>query len=424
MIEFPCRCGQKFTVPDDQAGKQIQCPNCHWLVDVPRLSELEDLDGDGTFKLQESAVVPEPERIRELRRIYYPGRQDEDGQDIDLRATFEQIQRAGVQETPPGSPDGLVPGAPRYDPETGELIAPMDISPPVAAPQAAIPVSRPLPYAGPDTPPSSGALRALMGPGSIAVMGSVVLMHLALFALFIPMGLGLFFVAPFLLMVAAMIAAHYAIVVEDVGPGAADELPVPLRNLSFGEDIRRPFLNTVFSLGVAYFPAAWVGAAGPGLATWLPLAWGTVFFPVLLLTTCCSGFLVDLAPWKLWKTVRICGWGYLGVVVLWAATLAVYAPALVVSGQMGMQIGSLAGSVPTLRQWMSLPALVVAVFLAHLFCWRLGLLFRRQGHRFPWAFHGDQPARQRARRRRSSRLKYEREPPPRHQASPAPSRLS
>ena len=45
--------------------------------------------------------------------------------DIDLRVTMEQIEAAGTEEIPLELKDEVKPGAPKYDPETGELIRPM-----------------------------------------------------------------------------------------------------------------------------------------------------------------------------------------------------------------------------------------------------------------------------------------------------------
>ena len=49
MISFACRCKHRFSLPDDQAGGIIQCPDCGRLNDVPTLDDLDEplhaLDG-------------------------------------------------------------------------------------------------------------------------------------------------------------------------------------------------------------------------------------------------------------------------------------------------------------------------------------------------------------------------------------------
>src|SRR5688500_5386268 len=52
MLDFPCpKCGRPFSLPDDEAGREIQCTNCGILVRVPLASDLASLNPDGTLKL-------------------------------------------------------------------------------------------------------------------------------------------------------------------------------------------------------------------------------------------------------------------------------------------------------------------------------------------------------------------------------------
>src|SRR5688572_24361443 len=126
MINFPCSCGHRFSFPDEEAGGMVQCPQCKRLVDIPIPGDLANFEEDGTVKMD----IPfkeetEEDRMRELTRVYLPRRQDADGNDYDLRVTMEQIEAAGTEEIPLELKDEVKPGAPKYDPVTGELIRPM-----------------------------------------------------------------------------------------------------------------------------------------------------------------------------------------------------------------------------------------------------------------------------------------------------------
>src|ERR1051325_8889402 len=125
MIRFPCPCGFQFEVPDDACGTSLQCPQCKLLVDVPALDDLAHLESDGTIRLEPESVQEKANRDAELMRVYRPQRQDDNGNDYDLRNTFEDILKAGVDERPLELKDELHPGPPKYDPVTGELIRPM-----------------------------------------------------------------------------------------------------------------------------------------------------------------------------------------------------------------------------------------------------------------------------------------------------------
>src|SRR5687768_7508365 len=154
MINFPCSCGHRFSFPDEEAGGMVQCPQCKRLVDIRIPGDLANFEEDGTLKMEiPFKEDPDEDRIQELKRAYRPGLRDEYGQEYDLRVTMEQIEAAGVEEVPLELKDEVRPGAPKYDPETGELIRPMDVKTRTAADSAvpAIPVAqRTLKYASAD----------------------------------------------------------------------------------------------------------------------------------------------------------------------------------------------------------------------------------------------------------------------------------
>src|SRR5207248_6101640 len=107
------------------------CPNCGKLVDVPTLTELESLSADGTYKLDAPPHVPtvqeEQAHVAELHRVFTRDHVDQYGREIDLRPTMDDVRRSGVDEVSVEMKDELKPGAPRYDPVTGELVRPMDV---------------------------------------------------------------------------------------------------------------------------------------------------------------------------------------------------------------------------------------------------------------------------------------------------------
>src|SRR4051812_46320634 len=112
MIKFPCHCGHAFAMNDDQAGGVIQCPKCGRLCDIPTLSDLQQISDDGTFKLDESPVKPEADRLAQLQSAFARQNVDDTGEDIDLRPTMDDIRKAGSVEIPNELRGQLLPGAP------------------------------------------------------------------------------------------------------------------------------------------------------------------------------------------------------------------------------------------------------------------------------------------------------------------------
>src|ERR1051325_11309833 len=127
MIKFPCKCGFQFEVAEERAGEPLQCPRCMLLDEVPLLSDLADLENEGTIRIEPVSIEEEGRREAELRRAYLPRRQNDAGDDIDMRNTFEQLVEAGADEVPLELKDHVRPGAPKYDPVTGELIKPLTV---------------------------------------------------------------------------------------------------------------------------------------------------------------------------------------------------------------------------------------------------------------------------------------------------------
>ena len=65
MINFPCLCGNKFSLDDSMAGGSLQCPKCSLLVSVPTLDDLKFLKADGTYDI-------DPVVLTEQRRTEVP----------------------------------------------------------------------------------------------------------------------------------------------------------------------------------------------------------------------------------------------------------------------------------------------------------------------------------------------------------------
>ena len=286
-------------------------------------------------------------------------------------------------------------------------------------PPAARPVGGPrLTYANratdpsPHVPPSRVPVE-LCKPANVTVMAFVLLGHLALVFVFALPSFAV--ILAFLPMVAIflLLAGHYGNVVEEIGPVERDELPTPMRGFSFGDDIWLPavrvFGATLACFGVAGLAAAHLQATDlanrasavtpapppvdPAIVwgvLWAGLAVGALLFPAALLTATTAGAaLANLAPHRVVGTALVCGRHYLASLGLFVATVAVYAvgvrgvitthplPAfLTFDGRLGA----------VLEYAVGLPALCVAVYLAHLFCWHLGLLYRAHHGRFPWLY--------------------------------------
>lgn len=90
MIEVQCVCGKLYTVPDDKAGKKLQCKRCGAVTRIPRTSSGDEVvvpfkdpgvsaDDDDAFDLLSTApTAPAPLEIRDpLRRCPSCGLQDE-----------------------------------------------------------------------------------------------------------------------------------------------------------------------------------------------------------------------------------------------------------------------------------------------------------------------------------------------------------
>ena len=471
MIRFHCRCKHSLAVPDEQAGGTVQCRRCGRLNDVPSINDADHIDDDGAYKLDDDRPAAAGHSARDHRRqtveLLRDGGRDERGESRDLRLNIDEFLRIGSPTDPNLDADGIVPDRPHYDPLTGELVRPLDLKrdPPTPARPvkvepiddgdldaldeiaavnaergatadrraAAAPPSQPasrrpggpkLTYANratdptPRVPPSRVPIE-LFKPQNVAVMGFVVLGHaIVVYPLGLLGGAMAILMFPVIVILLLLLAGHYGNVVEETGPLDRDELPTPMRGLSFGDDIWNPALNTLGAAFTCFGPAMLVflyavsydpmfrGKNGPVPAVDLNLvravaaalaAAGSLLFPAALLTATTAGSaLLNLAPHRLVGTARACGRGYVVSLGLMASTALVYALGIRgIVGKTALPFGwtppGVAGEV--VRYALGLPALCVGVYLGHLFCWHLGLMYRAHHARFPWLFQKWEPTR-------------------------------
>ena len=412
MIRFNCTCGHRFEVADDEAGGMIQCTRCGLLNDVPNHSDLLALAPDGTYVLDEADPRPaeDPDRMSEIRLVYAKTKVDEDGNEIDLR-TLPAGRRAtparrDVGDEAGGDDDGELelapvdepePAArvrPRYDPETGELIRPLDVrkDPERDVNPADIPMAKAaINYAsaGMDrrVSPARVALELLM-PVNLAVLAVVICMHVVNAVVFVA-AMGFIFVWPAVLIIQALQLAHYGNVIDDTGRNEHDDLPRPLRDLDFHDDIWNPFVHMFGGLMLAYVPPLALAGYLPGPRdVWnlVAVGVGTVLTPAVLLTTNTSGATENLRPDRVLGVIRAARGHYVVAVLLWALTWPVYAVGWAGLGLcLARAFDIPMGRIGPLGNWLVvLPCLFAGVYLMHYFGWFMGLVYRAHHAEFPW----------------------------------------
>ena len=420
MIQFPCPCGYRFEVPDELASSSVQCPQCMRLNDVPAIGEIGNLADDGTLKL----LPEEPEKNEhleaELVRAYRPSRKDFDGSEYDLRTDFETILRAGADEIPLDAKDEVRPGAPKYDPVTGELIEPLRVKGDehkrvIPIPQEQGPATLGYQRGAPTAEPEVSAAWvpvAMLAPINVAVMFGVLVAHFVNLTLWIPIGTGFFFAALIGWFAYVILGAHYINVVEETGPMAVDELPTPLRGLDFFDDLVKPFcrfmmaflmcfglcIASLFFVEIGKYP--YVPLALLGLAVFM--------YPAVFLTVAASGTLNNLRLDRVFSVVAAAPLRYFVLVVLSTVTMVVYMVGMYATTLHALGVFPLfaTGVRPLFPPYISYPLLVMGVYLMHLFCWELGLMYRKHHERFGWVLqrHTPKTAMEKLPRRRGRRL--------------------
>jgi hypothetical protein len=405
MIQFPCVCDHLFTVEDDQTGVDIQCPDCGRLNTVPTAADLAVLDGDGTYKV-DGPVTPEqpnPENEANLQRIYRHSRLDEFGQEIDLRSHATPLDYARVGVDPIDMlPEGKGPAAPKYDPETGELVRPIEvIKTPAATVRTALPAprrpSKRRAYESLTRVQPIGIFLALFKPTNLVVMSIIVLGHLiyGLMGAIMMFGIFIIFVGPVLLFLALI--SHFGNVIDETGPSGLDELPRPLRNVSWHDDLWGPFSAILISVIYCYGIAVVMPFTGIPMKLAMTISavaaiLGTIVAPAVLLTATTSGSVANLRPDRVFGTIRAIGGTYL--LLLGVTIIAVPTYVMGFTG-LNLWIGQLFVfedlKLPqpffAKLQW-AVPLMLGGIFLMHWLAWMLGQAYRVYHRYLPWAYQG------------------------------------
>jgi hypothetical protein len=390
MIRFACQCGHQFILEDSQAAGEVQCPDCRKLNDVPTHGDLALMADDGTIGLKPLEIEEEPDRLALLSQIYAKGRQDESGNDIDFRPTPAEVAARGV---PAPREPGQVP-RPRYDPETGQLIRPIDVV--AAPPRKALPVDVvTLGYVrhGTQLPGKlHGSLAILFMPANIItiafVMIAMIIANIGAIASFTNYKVGLLET----LFVELLIIGHYANVVEEIGVAGREEMPRLLRDMEFYGDIWVPIVNMFGSLMVCYAPTVlalrWLGFTTPGwIVAGTLAAIGTWLFPALLLTLSSSGSPANLRPDRVLGVIRACGIQYIPAMLLWTLAAGLFLSNTLVYVKLIFDENDKTNFSPS--DWVIVGGALLlwrllTVPMLHLFAIQLGLQYRRHYDKFPW----------------------------------------
>lgn len=401
MIEFNCHCAFHFELPEDQAGGLIQCPKCGRLNDIPTLSDVDNLEDGGIYKVEPVPDNPDLD-LPAVGELLTRDRQDEfTGEDYDMRPDVETILNAG-EDAPPYDLAGELPAqAPKYDPETGELIEPLAVKPdalrvvPIDA--SKIPMAKTaLGYAGKDaeTLVDTGAriFIQLFKPMNLFVMTILFVMHLILMVTSLVALSIFFFLIPVAFLLLTAIVSHFGCVVDETGPTNNSELPRPMRNLSWHDDLWGPGMQIYAAIIVCYFPiplAFMFGIsdtlAGQGLIL-TTVMFGTFLFPAAVLTSLTSGTYVNLRYDRLLGVMKVIGPRYLMLVLVSLAAAVVY------FGGCFLTLGAFATAFrPVVSHLLmalgalgALAAMFAGIFAIHWVGWYLGILYRRWHDKFPW----------------------------------------
>jgi hypothetical protein len=395
MIHFACQCKHVLDLPDDQAGRQIQCPNCHRLLDVPSRDELSHLSDDGTILMDPAPPASDPERLEKLIRAFSGKHLDEDGVERDLRQTHEEFTRAGTED----DIDEFErrPTSPKYDPETGELIRPLDIAPDDRPPSHVAPVSvadTALNYASPDLNANYSVLVPfvmLFMPVNLAAMFFVLLAHMFLIAA----TLSIYLVVGAIFVVGFGLVAHYGCVVEEIGIEERDELPRFLRHFNLADDVWLPFVRIFLAWMICFGPAwmvymvalirnsPWLITLGIVLSL---VCVGLVFFPAIALITLTSGSLSNLHPMRVIGTIGNIGSRYAFLVIVYAVAIVVYGVGIVATCFQALHLIFGLGNLWIARFLPAYGFLFSGIILMHYFAWLLGMEYRIGHRRFPWVY--------------------------------------
>ncbi len=405
MIQFPCVCDHLFTVEDDQVGADIQCPDCGRLNSVPSAADLALLDSEGNYKI-DGPIGPERvnhQREEELKRIFKNSRVDEFGQEIDLRSYTQpdDYTRVGVDPLDLVAEGRDRPAAPKYDPETGELIRPIEVQKDTQHVRSTRPAPRRSRIRTPFTRlvhvSPVGIFLSLFKPMNLIVIVLIMFAHLlyAFMGTIMMFGMFIIMLGPLFLIIA--LVAHFGNVIDETGPSGQDELPRPLRNVSWHDDLWGPFsgmmIGFVYCFGLPLVAMKLSLPLNMKLAIAAPMAlFGIFVAPAVILISTTSGSIANLRPDRVLGTAREIGPTYATLLFLFLISVPPY-----VLGVVGVNLWifqwfifkSMQLPQPIFAQaYVAAPLLMVGIFMMHWFCWTLGQTYRVYHRYLPWVHQG------------------------------------
>jgi hypothetical protein len=203
---------------------------------------------------------------------------------------------------------------------------------------------------------------------------------------------GIFLLAPAFIVLWGLLMSHYAVIVEDIAVEEKDELPRPLRDFDWHDDLWGPFTQFFGSLLLCYGPiiaVAWMPPAVQQPYVLAAFIAGTIAFPAILLTLTTSGTWINLSPDRVLRVMTQLGFSYVLAVLLWGIAAAGYVIGIVASVLALLRLFLPVGSLPWYLEipvQFAYPALLGGIFLMHGFAWYLGLLYRPHHEAFGWAY--------------------------------------
>jgi hypothetical protein len=405
-------------VNDDQAGESLQCPRCLLLVDVPRLDDMDFLDADGNPLLIDD-VAPAKQHIADNRKM--PSIMRRSG---DMRMDVDEFLNIGIDDKTLSEMKGEVrPGVsrtPRYDPITGELLVPLELTEEQRVQDLGVakPVNDPADSAGTlhyarsrvvISDPNQSLLvpfyRLLRLENLIVLSIVAAALIFSISISFIPVGgqLALFILVPFVLLITL---GHFGNVIDEIGPNDKDELPAPMRGASFSEDVWRPAFQLIVAWVLVMLPV-FVAAVTlrksdmlvrelVGLSLELV---GWFIFPAAALTAVCSGTFNNMLPHRMLGTIpRIGIMRYLLIAITLFAGMNVLTLGLRFNADAMNWVfvkllspgNQFTPPIPAmgLPAWAAalivLPIVFGGLYLIHAALWQIALCYRRYHSTFPW----------------------------------------
>lgn len=395
MIRFSCVCGEKFEVPAECAGDELQCPACRRLVTVPHLGEIDSIADDGTLKLNEA----EPNAVELDAKMRAFGYRD------DMRRNVDEFLLAGDDEHKPDEPPRRV--APRYDPETGELVTEIGVREDIKRDQPQdIPLAtQTLGYSTAKVIEPRAEMcwydmpwRILTSHSLMAILFVFVAHALIYLGLLLP-AFGILFI-PLLFAIALTIIAHYCNVIEEFGPHHANHVPVMLRNVSFSEDVLHPLYAVCVSIVFAFGPVIILKICGLGPSSvypwfwWAAMTYGAFVFLANVFTAVCSGALQNMLPKYALSVIRVAPVRYFLALVLFVVACEAYLLALSRLAFTSPMLLATSRAFPwnqfIITAGVTFAFFAIAIYCMHLSMVWMGFIYRTHYQRLNWIYQRHQ----------------------------------